>query len=283
MDNTTFEPELNIVTFKYGGGESSRVPLGIREEESLPCLYSNNSTETNIKSTTYRKSANALSWNVQYFSERFGIDNIGFLTLTFKDHIICYKKAQKRLNSLLSHIIKPRYSDYVGVMERQKSGRIHYHFLVNCQKNIRDGINFVEIQNRVYKSANQNLRDEWAFWRKTAPKYRFGRTELIPVKSNSEAIGRYIGKYIGKHIEQRHVDDKGARLVRYSQSARTCTTRFMFLTDGSKAWRAKVKAFVYMISDKHDLPPTFESLKQVLGPRWAHNNRDYILSLPILS
>lgn len=251
--------------------------------ESLPCLFSNISTEIVPKSSQFRKSANALSWNVQFFAQRFGLENLGFLTLTFKDHVLCVREAQKRLNSLLTHIIKPRYQDYVGVLERQKSGRIHYHLLVNVGFDIRTGFNFEEVENKNYKSASDKLRDEWAFWRKTSPKYRFGRTELMPVKSTTEAIGKYVGKYIGKHMEVRKSQDKNARLVRYSKSARVCTTRFMFLTEGSSEWRAKVCAFAHLISSKTGCEPTFEGLRSQLGPRWAHTHREVIASLPVLS
>lgn len=263
---------------------SQSSPVGEHcENISLPCLYSNISIENDTKSSQFRKSANALSWNVQHFALRFGLENLGFLTLTFKDHVLCVKEAQKRLNSLLSNVIKPRYTDYVGVLERQKSGRIHYHLLVNVGFDIKTGFDFYSVSKKDYSSASKNLRNEWSFWRKVAPKYRFGRTELMPVKSSTEAIGRYVGKYIGKHMESRNKEDRNARLVRYSKNARVCSTRFMFVTDGSAEWRAKVSVFAELVSARTGKPPTFETLREELGPRWAHNHREYILSLPVLS
>ena len=100
----------------------------LRPRGFLPCLNSNISTE--IASTQHRKAASALGWNVFALAQKHGLENLGFLTLTFKDHVLDVKEAQRRLNSLLTHIIKPRYQDYIGVLERQKSGRIHYHLLV---------------------------------------------------------------------------------------------------------------------------------------------------------
>ena len=275
LSNTNFNSIMS-------GGSSS---LGVKpkhDDSALPCLFSNISTENKINSSQFRKSANALSWNVQFFSQRFGLENLGFLTLTFKDHVICVKEAQRRLNSLLTHEIKPRYNDYVGVLERQKNERIHFHFLINVGHDIRTHFDFDAIAKKNYSSASNQLRDEWAYWRKTAPKYGFGRTELLPVRSSSEAIGRYVGKYIGKHMESRKSQDKNARLVRYSKDARVCTTRFMFLTEGSSEWRSKVRTFAEIVSSRTGKPPTFETLREVLGPRWAHNHRDYISSLPVL-
>ena len=244
----------------------------------LPCQNSNISTE--ISSVQHRKAASALGWNVVSLAQKHGLENLGFLTLTFKDHVVSVKEAQRRLNSLITHIIKPRYQDYIGVLERQKSGRIHYHLLVVLGFDIRTGFNFAAIEARDYSSANPALRAEWAFWRNTAPAYRFGRTELMPIKSSEEAIGKYIGKYIGKHMETRQEADKGARLVRYSRGARVASTRFQFVSTGSQAWRSKLRSFAHYVAERTGCEPTMEGIREVCGPRWAYTHREFILSMP---
>ena len=273
----SFNPSL-----VHGGGPSNLAGCAQRTREiegaPLPCLSSNISTE--ICSTQHRKAASALGWNVIALSKKHGLQNLGFLTLTFKDHVTCVKEAQRRLNSLLTHVIKPRYTDYIGVLERQRSGRIHYHLLVVIGFDIRTGFDFSAVERQDYSSANRLLREEWSFWRKTAPAYRFGRTELMPIRSSEEAIGRYIGKYIGKHMEAREDADKGARLVRYSRGARVASTRFQFATDGSQQWRQKLKAFAYYVSERSGCDPTMEGIRSVCGPRWAYHHRELILSMP---
>ena len=252
-------------------------------EAALPCLNSNISIEGSVKlSTQHRKSAFVLKESVAHLASRYGLMNLGFLTLTFADHVLCPKEAQRRLNSLISNVIKPRYAEYVGVMERQKSGRIHYHMLVVVGEDIRTGVDFEGFAKCDYKTANSKLRAEWAFWRKTAKKYRFGRTELLPVRSSLEAISKYVGKYIAKHIDSRSEADKGARLVRYSRGARAGTTRFMFQSEGSKAWRRKVATFAAMwqVRFPDRKVNTIDDLAEILGPHWAYNWRDFILSLP---
>ncbi|ECO1013853.1 phasyl DNA replicon protein arp [Salmonella enterica subsp. enterica serovar Newport] len=266
-------------------------------EDFLPCLYSNNSNENHLKTpplgglepaqnqvfqldTQVRKSASCLAWNVEYFCEKFGIENLGFLTLTFRDHVVDRREAQKRYNSLSTGVLRGRYKHYIRVMERQKSGRIHYHLLVVLDGDIRTGFDFDACANGDYRSANKRLRDEWSFWRKTARLYGFGRTELLPIKSNSEGIARYVGKYIGKHFEARHVEDKGARLVEYSRGARIASTRMQFVTTGSAEWRRKVGIFCHYISETMGCEPSFEGIRRVLGPRWAYQWREFIASLP---
>ena len=256
----------------------------------LPCLNSNISTETSpngeistVKlSTQHRKSAFILKESVQALADTHGLENLGFLTLTFRDHVTCPREAQKRLNSLISNVIKPRYQEYVGVLERQKSGRIHYHLLVVCSSDIRTGFDFDAIARRDYSSASPELRHEWAFWRSTAPKYRFGRTELLSVKSSIEAMAKYVGKYIAKHIEARQTDNKGVRLVRYSKGARAGTTRFQFQSPGSQEWRRKLSTFAQIVQAQHpdEKVSELKDLTRVLGKRWVYYYCDFILQLP---
>jgi hypothetical protein len=266
--------------------------------EPLPCLNSNISIENSSNppsklveissnqfpklSTQHRKSAFVLKESIQGLAGKFGLEKLGFLTLTFKQHITCPKEAQKRLNSLLTNVIKERYQEYVGVMERQKSGRIHYHLLVVLDTDIRTGADFEAFARRDYSSASPGLRSEWAYWRKTAPNYGFGRTELLPVKSSIEAMAKYVGKYISKHIEARQEQDKGVRLVRYSRGSRAGTTRFQFQSVGSREWRRKVATFAQIVQDQHPEISISEinDLACVLGKRWAYKHRDYILALP---
>lgn len=249
---------------------------------ALPCLYSNISI-TNASdrlSTQVRKAASALAWNVSAMAEKWGLERLGFLTLTFADHVTDIREAQRRFNSLQTNVIKPRYPAWLGVWERQKSGRIHFHLLVVMLSDIRTGFDWDDIARGKYTSASPALRSEWAFWRRTAKAYRFGRTELLPIRSTDEGIGRYVGKYIGKHHGNRVDEDKGARLVRYSRGARMATTRFAWATPGAAAWRNKVKRFAQIMAKARGCPPTMNGLAAALGPRWAYNWREFILALP---
>lgn len=280
----------NSVHQKFQNEQCVHAPGG---EAPFPCLNSNISTESSVSdepetpsalaklSTQHRKTAYILKSSVEQLSVKYGVEKLGFLTLTFSQHITDPKEAQKRFNSLVSHVIKKRYQEYLGVFERQKSGRIHYHLLVVLEEDVRTGIDFSEFENSDYKSAGRYLRGEWAFWRKTARRYGFGRTELLPVKSNIDAMAKYVGKYIGKHIESRKTEDKGVRLVRYSRGARVGTTRFMFNSGGSKDWRRKVATFAEIIGTREGITITeLSELSAILGKRWAYNNREFILSLP---
>ena len=260
-------------------------------EADLPCLNSINCTEnlpttsigTNKLSTNHKKTAFILGESVSIFCDRHKITHVGFLTLTFPITLRDPKVAQKRLHSFLTHILTPRYKNHISVFERQESGSIHYHFLVSLAQDIKTGIDFEQLEKRNYKSANKYLKSEWKFLRDTAPKYGFGRTELLPVKTNQEAMAKYIGKYIAKHVEVREYQDKGINLVRYSNGARCGTNRFNFVSEGSKLWRLKLREFATHVEDHipHAIVNSPLDFKKYLGPSWAYKNRDYILNIKL--
>lgn len=253
-------------------------------EYVLPCR----SLETTASRTPagltgpHKKVASALSWNVAHLCEKFGVAHVGFLTLTFADHVTDVREASRRFHSLATNVLKKRYAAYIRVLERQKSGRIHYHLLVVLPDDIRTGADFDAFAKRDYKSANNHLRREWAYWRHTSPQFRFGRTELMPIRSDAAALGQYVGKYIGKHLGQREERDKGARLVSYSGDARMATSKHMLLEKPSTEWRAKCLTFSRLVAGwkPNARIRSVEDLTFHLGNRWSYHWRDFILQLP---
>jgi hypothetical protein len=168
------------------------------------------------------------------------------------------------------------------VPERQESNRVHFHLVVVTEADIRSGasnsgiVDFGGFARRDYRSANSALRSEWAFWRKTAPRYGFGRTEILPIKSTAEGVARYVGSYISAAVRARFEGDKGRRLVRYlgfGLGDRTGSCRFGWANGKGWTWRRKVAQFAGQLH-VGDL----EGLSRVLGPRWA-----YVLMVKIVN
>lgn len=237
----------------------------------LPCLYSNISNEDDddpvYELTPYhRRMAFVLGLEVLDLVERFGLEHVGFLTLTFADHVLRMKEAQRRFNSLNAGVLAERYERCVVTWERHKSARLHSHLLVVTDEDIRTGLDFAALEREDYRSANPALRAEWSFWRKTAPAYGFGRTELLPIKSNGDAIANYVGKYIGKQLINRKKHDKGSRLLRflgYGPGQRRAKMRFGWNSPGAAEWRRKLKAFAELHGFR-----SMEDIRNKFGPRW---------------
>lgn len=266
---------------------SAASSVGVSVGSSLPCLfYSNNSTESlpkaGLKLTPYhRKQAFVLQENCKRFISMFGIDYVGFLTLTFADNCTDHKEAQRRFNSLSSHFLRKTFLQYVLVKERQIRGAWHYHLLVGLPENIRTGFNFDEVFPKKgrgkYISASPYLRSLWKELRDAMKRYGFGRSELAPIKSNEGVIADYVGKYIAANAEGRHragyeEEDKGIRIVSYSQKWNRSNSNFAWNTPGGKEWRRKAKRFTveYLHLKEYD------DLSRLLGSRWSYWCGDYI-------
>jgi hypothetical protein len=245
---------------------------------------SNNSTEGTVEAVNkltgmHKRTAQVIFLEVKDLARKFGLQNLGFLTLTFADHVLEIREAQRRFNSLNTHVIRGRYRRAVAVVERQKSGRVHFHLVVVLNADIRTGFDFRQAECGIYTSASPALRAEWAFWRSTAKKFGFGRTELLPVKSTVDGIARYVGKYLAKHVRQRSEHDKGARVVRflgYKPGDRTASPRFSWNTENGWLWRHKLKAFC-----KHYGLSTTDKLQEIFGPRWCFFLQHEIMSMRV--
>ena len=274
-----------------------------RAAAALPCLFE--TTASGEKPPTPLpgprcKQAQALTDNIKWMATTFGNERVGFLTLTLGDkdaggryrNLRERKEAQRRFHSLFTNEIAKRYQCGVTVTERHQNGGIHFHLVVVCMADIRGGIDFAACyppknawgkpQYRPeYSTANPALRQEWAYWRRIAKLYGFGRHQLQPMKSNGEALGRYLGGYLQKDWVHRLPEDKGARCVRYFGHWATTgrvrrqrrlsppfNARFGWLTPKARAWREMLKQVVLALRYKGtDISET--NIKDIIGNKWA--------------
>lgn len=257
------------------GDEEKRL---YKQRENLPTLAEikekygpeKRSVENRVLTGTHRKTAFILLETVKRFAKVHGIEKVGFLTLTFKDHVIDAREAQRRFHSLATGVLNQRYKNaWLRVMERQKSGRIHYHLLVAVRGDIRTGVDIDAIAREDYRTATAVLRSEWAFWNPkkstVAKRYGFGRTELMPIKSTDEAIGKYVGKYIQKHLDCRFDEDKGVRLVAAAKGVMAGSVKFAWNSPRSQLWRAKIGKVAEMFGFKNEA-----DFEIALGKKWAY-------------
>ena len=106
---------------------------------ALPCLLENNCTKIKELSPYRKKQADTLRMNISSMIERYGLNYIGFMTLTFRENVTDPKVAQKRWHSFRTHVMRERYREWIKIFERQKSGRIHYHLILVMNDDIRTG------------------------------------------------------------------------------------------------------------------------------------------------
>lgn len=247
--------------------------------DSLLYLNSNNSIENESNPSEFltsydQKAIFIVKINIEKFIKEVGIERVGFLTLTFADNVKDNKEASRRFNSLKTNFLGEHFGIWTLVKERQRRGAWHYHILIDCFVDILTGINFEEIAQGRYGSANNQLRNLWQILRENLPKYGFGRSELLPVKSNFEAMTKYLGKYIEKGLGKRMKADKGVRLFSAARSFVKSSPKIAWNSDSSKKWRKNLEDFAMLTGccDQRDLAATY-------GKNWAYFLAQYIVEL----
>lgn len=225
----------------------------------------------------------ALEKNIEYMANHFGIERLGFLTLTFADNVTDFKEAQRRFNSFCTNVIRKNFKAWVVVVEPQKRGAVHYHLVVVCHTDVRTGFDFTTFREcqQEYKTngktahfyallrqyamaAAPELRHLWAHLRDIAGNYGFGRCELLPIRSNAEGIAKYVGKYLEKGSQFRGKQFKGARMVRYSRGWRAVSQTFAWLDTG-REWRKLVAQLAHILGCD-----SLDAICERLGKKWAY-------------
>lgn len=258
-------------------------PKGLAAPARLPCQNGDKSiTITRVGeekegprlTATAAKSVFCLAKEIEKMGEDFPIDNIGFLTLTFKDNVTSRAEAGRRFRSLRTNVIRKRFVRSISVSERQERGAWHFHLIVVTKGRLGDDRDCRLAKNRRYREVSQSLRQEWAFWRGIEKRYKFGRTEILPVRSTSQAIGKYVGKYVAKGMKNRSREDKGVRRVSYInyKGHRTFKPSFGWNSPGGRRWRRAVHQFALesCCKDESDLARKF-------GRRWCHRFQGILL------
>jgi hypothetical protein len=286
--------EYGLVTEARDEAGRARSGTGLARP-ALPCLNGHKgNSQASVSEPSLMASAAktvfCLAQEVQNLASDYPLDRIGFLTLTFKDNCVERVEAWRRFRSLRSRVLAARFVCCIAVSERQKRGAWHFHLIVvtkarlgdaedarladMSQLNWREGDrrHSIEIRGRI----SESLRSEWRFWREIAPRYRFGRCEILPVKSTAEAVGKYVGKYVRGHLLNRIPADKGVRRVSYInfKDRRRFRPSFAWNSAGARRWRQAVAQFALENRCKDT-----RQLREKFGRRWCYKFRGLLLGL----
>lgn len=267
--------------------EGGEAPLA-----ALPCLYSDNSDKADLperlkeainssRLTPYhKKQAYVLYMEVERMCKTYGVDRVGFMTLTVPNDkdgkCPNEKEIMRRFNNLNRRVFE-RYVEAIRVIEwGTVGGRPHLHLLVVMPFDIRSGVQWKETKagyKPVIETIGKDLREEWAYLRKTLPRYGFGRHELLPVRTSQEACSRYVGGYVKKGVLRRPDGCKVRLFACIKVETRAASTCFAWASPNSRKWRNGVR----ILAQAFDLK--YEDLRSKFGPRWAYLWKEHIFRL----
>lgn len=215
---------------------------------------------------------------MENFIQKWGLDNIGFVTLGFPDPQPSADEAEKRFNSAMNNYLRTEFLAYIAVMERgDKNGKIHFHLLAALPFPIRPGFNFDALGLKRVRGTNAcpKLKALWARMRRKLPAYKFGGfPQVIPIRKNAIAAAVYLAGYMTKTLKCRHPGDIGRRLIRTSRNVvRQTTDRFSWHTPRAWVYREKLRLFAFK-NGYYDL----DDLHFQMGHDVAHKCLDEILA-----
>lgn len=200
-----------------------------------------------------KRMAYVVAHEIEVMAKAFGVEHLGFLTLTFADEVLEVKEAEKRWHSFQNNWLRHRYPRGVAVREAMKSGRIHFHAVVVTRFVCRYG---------------PALSDEWDELRRICPAYQFGRHELRPIRKSGVAVARYLAKYLTKDYA------KGRRVKFWGYDngrERKASPRFGWATGAGCVWRAKIAKLASVLGIKDS-----GGFADKYGSRWAWGLKEAI-------
>jgi hypothetical protein len=240
-----------------------------------------------------RKAAFKLRMDLEAFVRHYGRNHCAFFTVTDPDGVHPREFA-KRWNSYRTNEGQ-WIKDYIKVVEPQKNGRPHYHFVVAVEWDMEPDrfdwdaflgaqVAFHEKRWAVFRELRQRYKataagqtvEQWKINRTVLPNYGLGRPELVPIRKGEAALAEYVGKYLDKGFVIKRHSWKGVRRVELGRSSRTwsrCTRVFNWNSSGARVWRSRVGELAGIIHAAN-----LDELRRKLGGRWAYDLRDAILT-----
>ena len=282
----------------------ARLPRGASSEGARPLLYHSNHNSAELSEKKAYKPTNkqaktfkVLESNSKHWLKLYSQENIGILTLTFKENLTCMKEAQKRWNRFAREFNRDKkFQLLVKVAEPQKRGAVHYHCLIQTHKKIRGSIDWEiyesmgdakttaqkrKLGRELGKTATPHLRDLWAWLRVNAKKTGFGRTELMPLKKPHH-IKNYIGKYLEKDMQENALKKDGKnrnmRLITYGKNApKVANQQFSWVFGPASIFRRKLDIWAKSRGFENR-----EEIREVFGRSWCHHLRPHIMNDEVL-
>jgi len=202
--------------------------------------------------------------NIQGLIDRYGIERIGFLTLTTVKGLT-WDELLRRFNSLRPVLVKV-FTCGIRFVERSGKGRLHVHLVMVTREAIGGNCNWSSRVWRGHKvwhlrNPNGHLREVWAKLRAVLPKYGFGRHELLPVRTNAAGVARYVAAYTCKTTGP---EDKGRRVVGYvGRVDRRDNGLWCWIDGRGREWRRGLGLFCTL---KQTTP---EALRAKHGAHWS--------------
>jgi hypothetical protein len=146
---------------------------------------------------------------------------VGLLTIGCPgdDRLQDLREFSDRWNSASSNLLRDLFLSHLVVIQRHKDGVPHAHVVVVCNRKLGTGVYWDRQRRKWRQCPSAHCK---ALWDLLSPErmkgYGLGVANLLPLQGEANGLGRYVARYVSRELGTRRKGDRGARLVRYSQS-----------------------------------------------------------------
>lgn len=254
----------------------------------------------NVTSAEAKRAFN-LRTNADAFFDHYGRERTGMFTLS-PPAGTSPKELARRFADARKHNFQWLVS-YFRVLEPRRDGTAHHHYGAAVDFDMKPdsfpwdsfklaqeqaprrgrpaGPEFQKLRADYVSAVDPRLREIWSQNRKVCEQYGLGRAELLPIRTNAQAMSHYVGAYLDGGLLYRCDEWKGARRIEYDRNEcaawRRCGSSFGWRSLGAKEWRIRVGE----LACAAQVP--FDDLKGMMvrfGPKWAYHWRKTILMTP---
>lgn len=152
---------------------------------------------------------------------RFGREHVGMLTFSScggENRTNDMAEFARRFDSFNANCLAGVFECWLAVIQRHRDGAPHCHMIVVHREALGGPMYFRKDQKAWWCNATKGCQGLWGhFTPERMGAYGLGVARLHPIR-DADAAGAYVARYVSRELGKRRPEDRGARLVRYSQS-----------------------------------------------------------------
>lgn len=203
------------------GGDAAGVPPTPRPLTCPPIVQLSPSSGSGGAWKQGKNAARIIEIEISAACQRYGIEHVGMITFSScggDGRTLQMPEFSKRFDSFNKNCLGGVFVCWLAVIQRHKDGAPHAHMIVVSREVLGGPLHWRKDKKQWWCAATDACKSLWdLFTPERMAAYGLGVLRLHPIR-DGDAAGAYVARYVSRELGTRRKEDRGARLVRYSQS-----------------------------------------------------------------
>jgi hypothetical protein len=204
-----------------GGGCAEGAPPPPRALTCPPIVQLSPSASAGGAWKQGKNAARIIEIEISAACQRYGIEHVGMITFSScggDRRTLQMPEFSKRFDSFNKNCLGGVFVCWLAVIQRHKDGAPHAHMIVVSREVLGGPLHWRKDKKQWWCAATDACKALWdVFTPDRMAAYGLGVLRLHPIR-DGDAAGAYVARYVSRELGTRRKEDRGARLVRYSQS-----------------------------------------------------------------